>query len=133
MSNGPNKDMGSGFLYVEDLLANGAWFETSLTISESFAPGELKASDKKPINKYVIGFAETNKRYVVPKTCKRLIHIATGQGDHTAWVGQKVTLYPACGEAFGKKTPFIRVRCKTDMIPYGVRKHLGSDLTGKKA
>lgn len=128
----PSKDLGPEYLYAEDFLIDGEWKEYSLVVKAVHPPGTVEIHDGSKIKGPVVEFEKTNKKLVLCKTNQRLAHLAMGTAKVSQWVGKKLTLYAGKGKAFGHMTPWIRVRVAVGMIPYGVRKHLGEDLTGTR-
>lgn len=132
MQTPPNKDLGPEYLYAEDLLIDGEWKEFTLTVKAVHPPGTVKKKEGGTIDKPVVEFEKTAKRLVLCKTNQRLAHMVMGTAKVSEWVGKKMTLYAGRGKAFGYMTPWIRIRTTAGMTPYGVRKHLGDDLTGTR-
>ena len=129
-------DRDSRFLYAEDFCVKGTWKDVTLRIQDVHNKGTLSSSDKKPIDKFVLAFHETEKLLILNDTNVRLIIALLQSKSASDWRDKQVTFYPACGPAFGEQNvPWIRVRMPAgSLIPFGVRRHLGRDLTseGKK-
>ena len=126
-------DAGSDFLYAEDFLQDGEWRSYSMTIAAVYQKDTQKTKDGKTIDKYIVEFAGSGKKLALSKTNMRLAKIVIGSNKVSDWVGKKLTLFAAEGvPAFGQKTTAIRVRVPEDMVPYGIRKFMGKDLTGKR-
>lgn len=128
-------ELGGEFLFAEDFAVDGVWKSYALTIEQVFPENTLKTKqgrESKLINKPVIQFTRSNKKLVLSKTNQRLVRIAMGTNKVSEWIGKKLTLYVA-GDipAFSFVTTGIRIRCPENLIPYGIRKFLGKDLTGQ--
>ena len=126
-------DLGGDYLYAEDFLQDGEWRSYSLTIQAVHQKDTLKTKDGKTVDKYVLEFAPNGKKMPLSKTNMRLCRLLVGSNRVSDWVGKKIALYAAEGvPAFGQRTTAIRVRVPEDMVPYGIRKFMGKDLTGKR-
>lgn len=63
--------------------------------------------------KYLVSFKGAQKKWVLNKTCARVIVRLYGD-EMRKWVGKRVELYPTTCEAFGEKdVPCIRVKRQT--------------------
>lgn len=125
-------DYGSNFLHAEDLIRDGKWCEVPLVIAGIHAPGEMKAADKRPIDRYVLSFEKTDMLLALNRTNWELIRLLVGSKKRSDWIGTRVVLYPAGSIRFGRDVcTGIRVRVDEDRIPFRVRKHMGIDMTGK--
>src|SRR6056297_374605 len=96
-------ELGSGYLHAKEFLKDGAWGEYTLEIQNVHPPNSVKSADGKPIDKPVVDFVETDKRFVLNGTNQRLAKCATGTSKPSEWVGKKLTLYPAQGNWFGQR------------------------------
>jgi hypothetical protein len=125
-------ELGGEYIFAEDLLVDGEWKQYTLTIAKVYPRGTLKTKEGKVIDRNVLEFDRSAKKLVLNKSNERLCKLVIGSNKASAWIGKQITLYAASNvAAFGQKTCAIRIRVPKDMIPYGVRKHLGDDLTGK--
>lgn len=126
-------ELGGDYLYAEDFLVDGEWKQFTLVVAKVHPQNTLKTQDGKLIDKPVLEFEKSNKKLVMNKTNQRLGKLVVGSNKTSAWIGKQITLYPVGNvSAFGQRTCAIRIRVPKDLLPYGVRKHLGEDLTGKK-
>jgi hypothetical protein len=125
-------ELGGSYLFAEDFIDGGVYKQYSLTIKAVFGPNTVSTQDKKVIAKPILEFENAAKRFVLNSTNQRLMRILMGTTKTSEWKGKKITLYVA-GDvpAFGKVTTALRVRVPADRVPYGLRKHLGNDLTNK--
>lgn len=125
-------ELGGSYLFAEDFIDGGIYKQYSLTIKAVFGPNTIDTQDRKKIPKPVLEFENASKRLVLNSTNQRLMRILMGTPKTGEWKGKKITLYVA-GDvpAFGKLTTALRVRVPADRVPYGLRKHLGNDLTNK--
>lgn len=101
----------------------------TLTISSVVPPNTEKDKDGtgKLINKAIIGFEKTSKRFIVGKTNERIIKACLGK-KASGWIGQKITLCVRyLPEAFGEKwVPAVRVMPPSHIpLPMNCRKHFG--------
>ncbi len=128
-------ELGGDYLFADDFMVDGVWKQFTLTIDKVFAANAVmtkQGRDSKPLNKPVVQFTRSNKKLVLSKTNVRLARMVVGSSRTSEWIGKKLTLYAAGNvPAFGKFTIAIRVRCPEELIPYGIRKHLGIDLTNQ--
>lgn len=126
-------ELGGEYLYAEDFLVDGEWKQYSLVIAKVYPRGTLKTKEGKSIDRNVLEFEKSAKRLVLNKTNERLCKLVIGSNKVSQWIGKSLTLYAVANvAAFGQRTCAIRIRVPKDMVPYGTRKHLGDDLTGKK-
>lgn len=132
-------DAGPDYINAEDFLRDGVWKEFTFTIKAVHAPNTVKAGDGKLINKPILEFEGTPKKYVLgAKENQRAIAYATGEGTNTAkWPGKKVTLYPVRGDFFGQRNVTalrVRVPDGLEANPYSNERKAGKvvDLTGMK-
>ena len=128
------QDFCDGFMRAEDLIRDGVWAEWTLTIKAVHAPDTIKSPDGKSIDKPVIDFEETGKRFVLGRVNQRLLIYQIGTTKPADWVGSQVTIYPATGDWFGQKnvtTKRIRITGAKSR-PFISPKNLGNDITGRR-
>lgn len=128
-----DKEKDSAFLYADDLVKDGKYAEFKITIAEVVPPGGLSYANKRKTSKPTLRFARSPKGWEMPKTQVRLAEMFLGK-DHSQWAGQQVTLYAALTRSpqGDGDCPAIRLRAPipASMIPIGIRKWIGQDLTG---
>jgi len=100
---------GTAYLYSEDFLTGGEYKTVTVEIEHVHPPGSLKAADKKPIDKWTLGFKGKDKMLVLCKTNCTVIHCINGNPPGNAWIGQTLTLQVRIVESFGDMTTAIRV------------------------
>lgn len=119
------------FLEAGDLMERDFY---TLTIDSIAKPDTEKDSQGKRIDKYVIGFKEARKRWIVNKTNFKMLTAALGK-KLSGWIGKKADLeVRVLKEAFGEKNvPVIRVRMPDGVeVPFGCRKHVGKPFEHKR-
>lgn len=126
------REYGSDWLYAEDLLKGGVWTEATVEVTEYVEKNTLTAANKKKVDKPAIRVGKTGKLLALPPTNQRTIRMLIGDRDLSKVVGQKITIYAAMVPSpSGGKCPGIRIRLPdANNYPQGVRKWLGTDLTG---
>ena len=128
-------DKDTAFLYADDLTKDGKFGEFQLTIAEVVAPGGIQYANTRKTSKPTLRFRETQKCWELPKTQERLLNLMFGK-NKDGWLGQQVTLHAALTNSpqGDGKCPAVRIRptVRAAMIPIGLRKWFGEDLTGEQ-
>lgn len=122
----------SRYLHGEDLRKGDRPCEFTLTIASVGEKDSAKSETGQVIKGYPVEFAETDKRLVLNNTNTKLAVAALGTNSRAAWIGQKLTLFPAVlSECFGQTDVVcVRVRVpKGRPKPFVMPKHMGKDLT----
>ncbi len=103
--------------------------QVTLTISGVVPPGveRDKNGKGKEIDKPILSFERTEKRFILGKTNKRILTAIHGKRA-SEWIGKKVTLCVRyLPEAFGEKwVPTARIMPPSNIpLPMNCRKHFG--------
>lgn len=105
-----------------------------LTIESVVPPNTESDAKKKLINRPVISFRGTSKRFILGKTNERILRAVHGR-KASQWAGKQIRLgVRYLAEAFGERdVPTIRIIPPPDVpLPMGVRKHYGTEQPRSK-
>lgn len=99
----------------------------TLAIADAIPPGTEKSADGRLIDRPIIAFEKTDKRFILSKTNERLVKAMHGSKPRS-WTGQPITLTVRyLPKAFGEtNVPTVRVVLPDGVpMPMACRKHYG--------
>lgn len=114
------------FMDSSDIMEKGL---VTVKISDVVAPNKEKDGSGKIINKPILSFEKSTKRFIANKTNCKVIAMMYGKKP-SLWIGQSITLGVRYLEkAFGQtNVPTVRVIPPDDKpLTFGMRRNFGSD------